>query len=105
MFKPIGHRIIVKPEEIKKKTESGLLIEYGSNELLEKGARIRGSVVAIGPTAWREFNLRSGVEHFNWVEIGDTVYYAKYAGKSIKDPDTGEEFVVLNDEDVVVSWQ
>jgi co-chaperonin GroES (HSP10) len=33
--------------------------------------------------------------------VGDTVFYAKYAGKWIRDPETDEEFLIVNDEDIV----
>ena len=39
MIKTPGYRLLVKPEEIKRKTASGLIIEYGENEKLEKRLR------------------------------------------------------------------
>lgn len=96
-IKAAGFRILVKPVEIKKKTESGIIIEYGENEKLEKGARVMGRVVDIGPAAWKKEDLGG----FNWCKIGDMVLYARYAGKFVKDPVTQEEYVALNDEDVI----
>ena len=93
-----GNRILVKPHEIKKKTASGLIIEYAENEKLEKGAREMGIVVEIGESCWFDF---PGWPNKPWCKVGDEVIYAKYAGKNVKDPYTGEEFVMLNDVDVV----
>jgi hypothetical protein len=33
--------------------------------------------------------------------IGDYIAYARFAGKALEDPYTQEEFVALNDEDIV----
>lgn len=97
-LRAVNFRIIVKPDEIKRKTKSGIVIEYGSNEQLEKGARVAGIVLDIGPAAFRAF----GMDPENpWVKVGDRVFYAKYAGKRIIDTRTGEEVVVINDEDIV----
>jgi co-chaperonin GroES (HSP10) len=100
MLKPLGNRLIVKPDEIVTKTDSGIIIEYGSNEKLEKGARITGTVVAVGDLCWFDY---PGWPNNPWVEVGDKVFWAKYAGKVIVDPYTGEDFIALNDEDVIVS--
>lgn len=96
MIKAPGFRLIVKPKEIKKKTESGILIEYADNEKLEKGARDTGTVVSIGPQCW---GIHKGEEP--WCKVGDEIFWARYAGKQVVDPYTQEEFIILNDEDCV----
>jgi co-chaperonin GroES (HSP10) len=35
-----------------------------------------------------------------WIKVGDHIYYARYAGKRVLTPDTKEELLYLNDEDV-----
>jgi len=96
-LRAVSYRIIVKPDELVKQTESGLYIEFASNEQLEKGARVAGTVLDIGPVAFKAFGMDPEKP---WVSVGDRVFYAKYAGKRIIDNTTGEEVVVLNDDDI-----
>lgn len=93
----VGHRVLIKPKALQKKTESGLFIEYGDMEKRHKVATMEGTVAGIGPLAWHDWG-----DGRNWVEIGDRVLFAQYAGKLVEDPDTKEEFFVINDEDVQV---
>src|SRR5260370_40645732 len=92
--KAIAWRVIVKPDSIEKMTKSGLVI--ASDERLEKGARVTGTIVDIGPDVYPTSRLPLA-----GLSIGDRVFYARYAGKVIENRDTKEELVVLNDEDVV----
>lgn len=102
MIIPVGHRVLVKPKEIETQTEGGIYIV--TDEKLEKAAQQRGVLVAAGPQAWKAFReLYEGKEVNGnpWAKPGDTVIYSKYAGKFLKDEYTEEEFVLLNDEDIV----
>lgn len=102
---PAGHRLTVKPfkqaevdEVLKAAKESGFLKEFkiiNSNEKREDASVDRGIVLAIGPTAWKAFD---GTQ---WCKVGDEILFAKFAGKFVTDPETGEDVCVLNDEDVV----
>lgn len=98
MIKVPGYRILVKPDEIKKKTDSGLIIEYAGNEKLEKGARITGTVIDIGPECW-EMHKHPNKEP--WCKVGDQIFWAKYAGKQVVDPETQIDYIIINDEDCV----
>jgi co-chaperonin GroES (HSP10) len=96
----VGHRVVVKPDPVEKKTKSGLIIQ--TDERLEKAATVIGTVVSIGPEAFRAFNRSAGFkDYFPWVKPGDKVYYAKYAGKFVQDPETQEDFLIVIDEDIV----
>ena len=35
-----------------------------------------------------------------WCKVGDKVIFGKYAGKMVENRDTGEEFMVINDDDI-----
>lgn len=94
MMQAIAWRVIVKPDNIEEKSSGGIVLAV--DERLEKGARITGTIVGIGPDVYPNSILLHG-----GLNIGDRVYYAKYAGKTIYDQVTKEEFVVLNDEDIV----
>ena len=93
-IKPLGYCVLVKPEKIQEKTEGGIYIPDRTRDQ-EQNAVTRGVVVAIGKLAW--WNHGEGQP---WAEIGDKVIFAKYGGKIIKDRN-GEEFRILNDEDII----
>ena len=92
----IAFRIIVKPDEVEKQTKSGIVLAVDESQ--EKGAVTRGTIVSIGEDAWAAYKTTS---KFAGLKVGDEVFYARYAGKRIKETDDGEEFLVLNDEDIV----
>lgn len=95
MLKAIAWRVLVKPDAIQEKTSGGIVLAL--DEKLEKGARMSGTIVDIGPDVYPNSSVVYG-----GLNIGDHIYFAKYAGKVVVDKTTKEEFVVLNDEDCVV---
>ena len=94
MIVPAGHRVLVKVEEAEKVTKGGIII---ADSIADKNteANIFGIVVAVGENAWKAFD--DGVA---WATVGDRVAFAKYGGFVIQDPDTGEKFRLLNDDDI-----
>lgn len=99
MIKVPGHRVLVKPRDIKKQTESGIILEYLDNEDMERAATNIGTIEQIGPDAWKTMYI-SGYIGEPWAKVGDEVYFAKWAGKVITDEASGERYMVLNDEDI-----
>lgn len=104
MIKPLLFRILVKPFKLedfdpayKSAKASGILIADTQARVREEQAVDRGTVIAIGPTAFDEWG------DFPAVSVGMEVFFAKYAGKKLTDPYTGEEVLALNDEDLVAS--
>ena len=102
MIEPLLHRIVVKPEKFEEFSAEHKRIKELGWELpqLEEHKRAeasvdRGQVVAIGPTAYRDFNTEVPVK------VGDYVNYARFSGKFVQDPSTKEQFVILNDEDLI----
>ena len=94
MLKPCGYRVIVRPDELEKTTESGIVIAY-NNEELERANIWYGTLVAIGPTAWKD-------QGENWASIGDRINFSKYTGRFIEDPDDPDtKYLILNDEDIL----
>nr|ASN63651.1 co-chaperonin GroES [uncultured virus] len=88
-----GFRVLVEPKHFEEVTEGGIILNVGEDWKREKAATVIGTIVNVGPTAWKGFD--DGVP---WAKVGDKVYYAKYAGKTIVDGD--KEYVILNDEDI-----
>jgi co-chaperonin GroES (HSP10) len=103
MIKIILNRVLIKPIELKKEhavegTDIKLDLSYASaeDEKRHEAARVEGHVVGIGETAYKDIG-----DGTSPVQIGDHVVFAKYAGFYVTDPDTSEDLIVLNDEDVL----
>jgi co-chaperonin GroES (HSP10) len=101
MIIPLLHRIIVlqhKLEETNKDylraAAAGIIIPEHDEKKRAQAGVDKGTVVAIGPTAYKDFNTEVPIK------VGDTVAFARYSGKTIEDG--GVEYVALNDEDIVV---
>lgn len=101
MIQPCGHRLVVKAykqeevdEVVKRALAAGFEI-VNTNKKREDASVDKGIVLAIGPTAWKDF------DSLPWCKVGDEIIFAKFAGKVVTDPDSNEDVFILNDEDVV----
>lgn len=92
---PTAFHIIVKPDPLETKTAGGIVIleEIAKKE---RAAGVYGELIAVGETAWHGFD-----DGRPWAKVGDRVMFAKYSGKTFTDPETKEDFVLLNDEDIL----
>ena len=89
----LGFRILIKPA-IEKKTASGIIV--AKDDRRQAVDADRGVVFMIGKDAWKDY----GMDHP--VKVGDTVIYAKYGAKVIKDEENDELYIIANDEDILV---
>jgi len=102
MIIPCGHRVMVKLHQLEDYDPVFKSAKQAGFELPEFSRRKEetiidtGVVVRVGKTAWKAFD-----DGHAWCEVGDTIAYARHSGKKVKDPDTEEVFLILNDEDVV----
>lgn len=96
MLNPIAFRVLIKPDPIKKKTASGILIE--TDKEVEENAVDCGIIVSIGPDVFKAFKPTLP---FAGLQIGMRVAFARYAGKRVFDPETKEKLLIVNDEDIV----
>ena len=95
-FKAIGFRAIVRPHEVEKMSKGGIALAI--DEVMERNAQVMGKLLDIGPDFAKDYKP----SHPAWgLKVGDIVVYAKYAGKWVKDPQTADEVLYINDEDVV----
>ncbi len=109
-IKVILHRILVKrdPQEdtpaVKTKKEmerlgleapKSVLDEIEKQALRENASMDKGTVVALGETAFKDYGIVSPIK------VGDHIAFARFGGKEVIDPETKETLLVLNDEDVV----
>ena len=112
VIKPAGHHILVAPLEWEEETEWGFaLTAHDTTETarLEKAGRMYGTLVAVGPQAWKAHaaGLMKGDALFensiyaDWAAVGDTIMYSRYAGKNIYDPESGQELYLIHDEDIL----
>jgi co-chaperonin GroES (HSP10) len=102
MIETVLHRILVKADKLEetdktyvKAKQLGLHIPEMDDRKRAQAGVDKGVVVSIGPTAFRDFGAESPIK------VGDYVAYARFAGKLLTDPATEEDFVILNDEDIV----
>lgn len=88
-IKPLGDRVVVKPEPAEEKTASGLFIPDTAKEKPQ-----RGTVLAVGP---------GKVENGNKIDLtvseGDTVLYGKYSGTEITMD--GDDVLIMRESDIL----
>lgn len=86
-IRPLGKRIVVKPEELEEKTASGLIIPPTAQDDSKPEV---GVVVKLG----------SGEKDFEFsVKVGDKVFFKKYAPDSLEID--GSTYYLLSEEDVL----
>lgn len=101
---PLGDRVLIKPEEIEKVTEGGIIIPESESDKYSMAQSI-GYVVAIGPDAWIDHVERSPhgtkTRGFSqpFAKPGDRVCFAKYGGLQVPGMD-GESYRIMNDVDI-----
>ena len=88
-LRPLGDRVLVKPEKAEQKTASGLYISSGAQEKPQ-----RGEVIAVGAGKLDDKGERIPVD----VKVGDVVIYGKYGGNEVKID--GEEYLLMRDSDI-----
>jgi co-chaperonin GroES (HSP10) len=95
---PVEYKILILPEQaeetdetLKRAKAAGLVLVDKTTER-EKMAQVKGRLVAVGGNAFEDWAGQVP-------QIGDVVYFAKYAGFVIKGDD-GQEFRLCNDKDV-----
>ena len=103
MITVTGHRVLIKEDPVETTTDWDFQIV--SDEKLERAALQHGVIIASGPDCWKAFRKidREGVERDGepWANKGDYVIFARHAGRFIKDPSNGDEFLIMNDEDIL----
>jgi co-chaperonin GroES (HSP10) len=91
-----GYRLLVKAKAVETVTESGIILAI--DEKLELSGQQFGTVVQIGHTCWCDENDNPKRQ---WCSVGDEILFSKYAGRFVYDPEDNEEYLVINDTDVI----
>ncbi len=89
-LKPLGDRLVVKPQEQEETTASGLVLPETAKEKPQQGV-----IQAVGPGRRDEDGNRIEMD----VAVDDVVLYAKYGGTEIKID--GEKLLILKESDVL----
>ena len=88
-IKPLGDRVVVRPEPAEEKTASGLYIPDAAKEKPQ-----RGKVVSVGPG-----RVENGTKIDMTVKPNDVVLYGKYAGTEINVGD--EDLLIMRETDIL----
>lgn len=92
-IKAVGWTVLVKPVEIEKTSESGLIVIPPTEEERQQLAQCFGEVVDIAPGAWSD-------EPAPRCSIGQKVIFRRYAGEQF-DGDDGLKYRLMNDKDIL----
>lgn len=104
---PIAFRVLIRPTPVIKEkeitTDSGLVLKLALSvdERMEAGATDTGTIVALGPDVYAAFKTSL---KYGGLKVGQKVAFAKYSGKWVEDPQTKENLLVVNDEDIVLEF-
>ena len=90
-LKPLGDRVIVRPnEDDEQRTSSGLVIPDTAKEKPQTG-----TIMAVGPGDLSDDGERIPLD----VSEGDVVVYSKFAGTELKHE--GDEYLILSSRDLL----
>jgi chaperonin GroES len=88
-LKPLGDRVIVKPDAPEEKTKGGIILPDTAQE-----KPMEGKIVAVGTGKIDDSGKKSPME----LKVGDKVLYGKYSGTEVKIND--EEYLIMRESDV-----
>jgi chaperonin GroES len=91
-LKPLGDRIIVRRVEATEKTAGGIVLPDNARQKPQKG-----TVLSVGPGKMMKDGTRRALQ----VKEGDTVLFTTWAGDEYKQHKTGEQILIMHEEDVL----
>ena len=89
---PVGWRVLIKPQEVKKVSKGGIILTTEATESREQMGNTTGIVIAMGDQCYAD-------EPAPWCSVGDKVIFAKYAGLLYTGKD-GTNYRMINDKDI-----
>lgn len=89
-YKPLGDRLLVKPNPSEEKTKSGIVLPDSAKEKPQEG-----KVIAAGSGGRDDKGNKVPME----VKVGDVVLYSKYSGTEVKID--GDEHLIIRESDVL----
>ena len=110
---PSGNRVVVKPDDIEKVTDGGIIIPE-PEAVKHALSQTTGILVAVGPDAfthsvriterlidgeWKPVERVTTGYSEPFAQVGDRVAFAKFGGLQVEGED-GQKYRILNDEDI-----
>ncbi len=89
-YKPLGDRVLIKPEAAEQTTKSGIVLPDRAQEKPHTGV-----VIAVGSGRITDEGKTIPVQ----VKEGETVLYAKYGGTEIKID--GADYLIVRESDIL----
>jgi co-chaperonin GroES (HSP10) len=93
---PLGWKVLIQPNQVKKKTAGGIILSTQSQEN-EEYLTAHGTILALGKSAYCDRETGKKWEG-KWPEAGDRITYGKYAGQKLVI--NGVKLLLLNDDEV-----
>ena len=99
MIEVPGCRLLIKPANIEDTDDVLKSAKRAGIQLLEQDERKqkasvdRGTVLKMGP--------KCSQDYIEGVEIGSLIGFAKFGGKFVRDLNSEEDMLIINDEDVI----
>lgn len=85
--KPTAYHVLIRPDYVDEVTKSGIILTNYENQLdYEQNAACTGTVLAIGPTAWKAID-----DGQPWCKVGDRVHFKKHVADFIPDPEAPDD--------------
>ena len=94
---PLNWKVLVQPNQVKKKTASGIHLPTISQDN-EEYLTAHGAVCALGDLAYRDRDTGKRCRSDTSPKVGDRITYGKYAGQKIVIK--GVKFLLLNDDEI-----
>jgi chaperonin GroES len=91
-LKPLGDRIVVQRVEAQEKTAGGILLPDNAKKKPQ-----RGKVLAVGAGRLKKDGTRAPLQ----VKVGDTILFTAWAGDEYKERPTGNDILLMREEDVL----
>lgn len=91
-LRPLGDRVVVRRQAAEDKTPGGIILPDTA-----KNKPQRGKVLAVGPGKL----LKDGTRRPLQVKEGDTVLFTSWAGDEFKERSTGDEILLMREEDIL----
>lgn len=92
---PVGHRILILPDQVETTTKSGIVVATGVQVQREEMKQVDGVVVAMGDHCFYD-------KPTPWCKVGDRVIFGKYSG-IFRLGNDGITYRIVNDEDIVAT--
>jgi co-chaperonin GroES (HSP10) len=99
MIEVPGCRILIRPFKVEENDKAFMAAKAAGIALPEMAERKlqsvidKGTVLQIGPTASQDY--------VQGVSVGDQIGFTKFGGKFVRDLNSDEDLLIINDEDVI----